>query len=59
MASDKNMLVKNKILHLAYCVKEVRDLNGKMMQQQNKENYTMIRASLYLWLNIVVVTKSK
>jgi len=42
MASDKNKLGRNKILHLAYCVKgerlrisgnKARDLNGKMMEQ--------------------------
>jgi hypothetical protein len=57
----------NKVLHLAYCVKEerlrisgnkVRDLNGMMMQQENKENYKMKRASLYLWLNIAALIKS-
>jgi len=47
VAGDKNKLGKNKILHLAHCVKEerlrisgnkVRDLNGKMMEQWTKEN---------------------
>jgi hypothetical protein len=47
MASDKNKLGGNKILHLVHCVKEerlrisgnkVRDLNGKIMEQWNKEN---------------------
>jgi len=47
VVSDKNKLGKNKILHLAYWVKEerlrisgnkVRNLNGKMMEQWNKEN---------------------